>query len=161
MSRYPKEIETFHQTIERLKGIGTVESGIATLDGIEGDELSSVEHANLPIATLLRTDGGIEDEVITQFEFTIDKSPESLISLEFLSWFVRDKSRGGLPIQIRPFGLPPQTPEGIQLGKTLKFCIDYFMEEESDSLQPILDKISNLNASLEHAIRTYSIPTKN
>ncbi|PZF73714.1 hypothetical protein [Taibaiella soli] len=161
MSNYPKEIAVFHQTIERLKGIGNVESGIETLDGIEGDELSNAEYHNLPIATLLRTDGGIEDEVITQFEFTIDKSPESLISLEFLSWFVRDKSSGGIPVQLRTFAFPPQTPDGIQLGQTLKFCIDYFIEDVSESLQPILDKISALNNSLELAIQIYNIPTKN
>ncbi|KQB38654.1 hypothetical protein [Flavobacterium aquidurense] len=160
MGEYPKEIDLFHKTIESLKGIENVSSGIDNLEGIKGSELGDLSFSHLPIATLLRTDGGLKDEVILQFEFTLDKSSDSLISLEFLSWFVRDQSRGGEMLQLRTFALPPKVLDQFQIGETLKFHIDYFIEDAPESLQPILDKISKLNKSLELFIKLYEIPTK-
>nr|WP_294789080.1 hypothetical protein [uncultured Flavobacterium sp.] len=160
MSQYPIEIELFQKTIVSLKGIENVCSGIDNLEGIKGSELGSLEFSHLPIATLLRTDGGLQDEVMLQFEFTIDRSNESLISLEFLSWFVRDQSRNGMLLQLRSFALPPKTSDRFQIGETLKFHIDYFIENAPETLQPILDKISDLNTSLELFIKLYEIPLK-
>jgi hypothetical protein len=160
MGKLPKEIELFQKTLESLKGIENVSSGIDNLEGIKGSELGSSSFSHLPIATLLRTDGGMKDEVMLQFEFTLDKSHESLVSLEFLSWFIRDHSRGGGLIQLRTFALPPKAGNYSQLGETLKFHIDYFVENAPETLQPILDKISNLNDSLELFIKLYEIPRK-
>jgi hypothetical protein len=119
-----------------------------------------VEFSHLLLAALLRTNGGFENEMLLQFEFTIDKTPESLISLEFLSWFIRDQSRGGIKLQLRPFALPPQIGENRQLGQTLKFQIDYFIADAPETLEPILDLISKLNKSLVLFIKLYGIPLK-
>ncbi|MFN0254947.1 hypothetical protein [Pedobacter ureilyticus] len=119
-----------------------------------------LELSHLPIATLLRTSGGLPDEVMLQFEFTIDKSPESINTMEFLSWFVRDQAKSGRKIQLRTFALPPQGPFGVQLGTTLKFHIDYFLIEPSGNLQFILDKVSELLQSLDYSINIYQIPKK-
>ena len=159
--QYPKEIDLFQKTLENLKGIENVSSGIDNLDGIKSSELKSLSFSHLPIATLLRTDGGLENEMMLQFEFTLDKSYDSLISLEFLSWFIRDQARSGVIIQLRPFALPPKVLDRFQIGETLKFHIDYFNENAPETLQPILDKISDLNKSLEMFILLYEIPTKN
>ncbi|GEP89098.1 hypothetical protein SAMN05660909_01813 [Chitinophaga terrae (ex Kim and Jung 2007)] len=156
MSEYPKEIALFQQTLGSLKGIENVCSGIDNLDGITADVLGSPELAHLPVATLRRTNGGLPNEVMLQFEFTIDRSADSLQSLEFLSWFFRDQARSGERLQLRTFALPPQTPNGIQLGQTLKFHIDYFIEDAPDTLQPILDRIAKINGSLETFIKIYS-----
>lgn len=161
MGEYPKEIDLFQKTIESLKGIENVSSGIDNLEGIKVADLDDVSFSHLPIATLLRTDGGFKDEVMLQFEFTLDKSSESLISLEFLSWFIRDQTRGGEILQLRSFALPPKVLDRFQIGETLKFHIDYFIEDAPESLQPILDKVLNLNKSLELFIKLYEIPTKN
>lgn len=160
MGQLPIEIELFHKTLASLKGIENVCSGIDNLEGITASELGNLTFSHLPIATLLRTDGGLKDEVMLQFEFTLDKSVESLISLEFLSWFVRDHSRGGGLIQLRTFALPPIAGDYAQLGNTLKFQIDYFVENAPETLQPILDKISELNYSLKLFIELYKIPLK-
>lgn len=157
MSEYPKEITLFQQTLSSLKGIENVCSGIDNLEDATADVLGSPDFAHLPIATLLRTNGGLPNEVLLQFEFTIDKTPESLLSLEFLSWFFRDQARSGKQLQLRPFALPPQTPEGIQLGQTLKFHIDYFVADAPDTLQPILDQVADINKSLELFIGIYSV----
>lgn len=160
MGEYPEEIDLFQKTIGSLKGIENVSSGIDNLEGIKGSDLGDVSLSHLPLATLLRTDGGLKDEVMLQFEFTLDKSSESLISLEFLSWFFRDQARGGELLQLRSFSLPPKIGDRFQIGETLKFHIDYFIEDAPESLQPILDKVLNLNKALELFIKLYEIPTK-
>lgn len=161
MGEYPEEIDLFQKTIGSLKGIENVSSGIYNLEGIKGSDLGDVSFSHLPLVTLLRTDGGLKDEVMLQFEFSIDKSSDSLISLEFLSWFFRDQARSGVMVQLRTFALPPKIAENFQLGETLKFKIDYFIENAPETIQPILDKISNLNNALELFIKADEIPTKN
>lgn len=160
MSDYPIEIEDFQQALQQLSGIQDVCSGIDQLDGLQAVDLSLPDYAHLPLAALLRTKGGLPNELMIQFEFTIDKSPESLVSLEFLSWFVRDQSRNGKQVQLRPFALPPQTAAGRQLGNTLKFHIDCFFEEATGSLQPVLEKIADMSKSLKLFTKLYEIPLK-
>ena len=160
MDQYPKEIELFQKTLESLKGIENVCSGIDNLEGVKASQLGNLAFSHFPIATLLRTNGGLQDEVMLQFEFTIDRSNESLISLEFLSWFFRDRARGGVPVQLRAFALPPKVSDRFQIGETLKFHIDFFIQNAPETLQPILDKISDLNASLELFVKLYEIPVK-
>ncbi len=160
MSDYPIEIEDFHQALQQLKGIGDVCSGIDQLDGIQTSDFSFPDYGHLPLAALLRTNGGLPNELIIQFEFTIDKSPESLVSLEFISWFVRDQSRNGKQVQLRTFALPPQTAAGRQLGNTLKFHIDCFFEETTGSLQPVLDRIADMSKSLKLLTKLYEVPLK-
>lgn len=160
MSNYPTEINNLHQTINSLKGIDNVCSGIDNLFALKADDLKLMEFSHLPIAAILRTNGGLEDEIMLQIEFTIDNTKESLVSLEFLSWFVRDQSRSGAKIQLRTFALPPQTPNGTQLGETLKFHIDYFFDGITETLTPVLNKVEELDNALKLLIGIYQIPTK-
>lgn len=160
MEGYPIEIEKFHKSVLKLKGITSVESGIDNLEPVNTELLKLSNCAHLPHATLLRTSGGLEKEVLIQFEFLIDYSIESFNSVEFLAWFVRDNARGGTKIQLRPFALPPETPQGRQFGRTLKFQIDLFMDGIEDSLEPVLKEIDDLNKSLNLFVNLYKIPTK-
>jgi hypothetical protein len=160
MSNYPKEIESFHKTILKLKGISNIESGIDNLEQIDLQILRQPEFSHLPHASLLRTNGGFKNEVLIQFEFLIDNSIESLHSLEFLSWFVRDSARGGNKIQLRPFALPPETPYGRQFGTSLRFHIDLFIDSIEDSLEPALRVVQELNESIDLFIKFYNIPLK-
>lgn len=160
MSDYPAEIEDFHQALLQLKGITEVCSGIDQLDGLQTADLSLPAYTHLPLAALLRTKGGLPNELLIQFEFTIDQSSESLVSLEFLSWFVRDQARSGKQVQLRTFALPPQTAAGTQIGRTLKFHIDCFFEETTGSLRQVLDRITEMSKSLRLFTRLYGIPVK-
>jgi len=160
MSSYPEEIEEFHTILGSLKGIGEVCSGIDNLEGIKPEDLKGADLSHLPVAALLRTDGGKENEFFLQFEFTIDRSEESLVSLEFISWFIRDQARAGQQVQLRTFALPPQIGGNSQLGQTLKFQIDYFIADAPDTLQPLLDKIAEWSKSLLLFIKLYAIPVK-
>lgn len=74
MSSYPIEIENFHNTILKLKGIVLVESSIDSLDGINTKLLEIARFSHLPHAALLRTNGGLKNEVLLQFGFKIDNS---------------------------------------------------------------------------------------
>ncbi|RYG12924.1 MAG: hypothetical protein EOO07_18340 [Chitinophagaceae bacterium] len=160
MSNYPTEINNLHQTIGNLKRIANVCSGIDNLFAVNTEDLKLVDFSHLPIATLLRTNGGLQNEILLQIEFTIDNTKESLISLEFLSWFVRDQARSGTKIQLRTFALPPQSQNGSHLGETLKFHIDYFFDGITDSLTPVLNKVDELDKALKLLIGLYEIPTK-
>ncbi len=160
MEDYPRDIEDFHSTLLMLKGISSIESGIDSLEEIDLFMMRQPEYAYLPHASLLRTNGGLEGEVLIQFEFIIDYSIESMQSLEFISWFVRDSARGGTKVQLRPFALPPETPYGRQLGSTLKFHLDLFVDGINETLEPAFEIIRKLNESLNLFIKLYKIPLK-
>ncbi len=160
MGNYPKEIENFHNTILKLMGIVSIESGIDSLEEVDVELLQISQFAHLPHAALLRTKGGLKNEVLIQFEFSIDNSRGSLISLEFLAWFIRDSARGGTKIQLRPFALPPVTPNGRQLGTTLKFNIDLFIDGIEETLEPAFKIIDELNKNMNLFIKMYDIPLK-
>ncbi|MNW48453.1 hypothetical protein D3C74_258190 [compost metagenome] len=160
MSGYPAAIEHFHHTILQLQGITSIDSEVDNLEPIDSELLGLSPYAHLPHATLLRTKGGLENEVLIQFEFCIDNSAESLRSLEFLAWFVRDSARGGNKIQLRPFALPPETPYGRQIGTTLKFHIDLFVDGIEETLEPAFEAIQHINQTLKTAINLYEIPVK-
>lgn len=160
MAGYPTEIENFHNTILKLKGISTIESGVDNLEPIDLEMLRLSEFSHLPHASLYRTNGGLENEVLIQFEFSIDYSLESFQSLEFIAWFVRDCARGGIKIQLRPFALPPVTPYGRQIGTTLKFHIDLFVDGINETLEPMFKVVNDLNKSMSMFITMYSISIK-
>lgn len=157
MSGYPPEIEQFHQTLCSLAGVDSVVSGVDDLSSVDAELLAVPEYAHLPHAALLRTGGGLDHEVLIQFELALQPSREGWHALEFLGWFVRDCARGGRKMQLRPFALPPETPNGRQLGHTLKFHLDLFVDGIEDSLAPALQVISEINRSLELAISLYKI----
>lgn len=160
MGQYPIAIEQFHQTLLQLKGITEVESGVENLEPIDSEMLGYSACAHMPHAALLRTGGGLQQEVLIQFELVTDYSTESFLSLEFLAWFIRDCARGGTKVQLRPFALPPETPLGRQLGTTLKWHIDLFVDGIEESLDPAFEIVGQMNQSLQTAIELYKIPLK-
>lgn len=160
MSKYPEEIEKFQNTILKLKGIISIESGVDNLEGVSNEVLEISRFSHLPHATLWRTNGGLKNEVLIQFEFKIDNSEESLASLEFLAWFVRDSAREGTRIQLRPYALPPVTPNGRQFGTTLKFHMDLFVDGINETLEPAFKVINELNENLNLFTKVYHIPIK-
>ncbi|EKQ56088.1 MULTISPECIES: hypothetical protein [unclassified Clostridium] len=160
MGNYPKEIENFHNTILKLMGVVSIESGIDNLEEVNTELLQTSQFSHLPHVAILRTKGGLKNEVLIQFEFSLDNSGDSLRSLEFLAWFIRDSARGGTKIQLRPFALPPVTPNGRQLGTTLKFHIDLFIDGIEETLEPAFKVIEELNKNLNLFIEMYDITVK-
>ncbi len=89
-----------------------------------------------------------------QTEVVLDRSPEAWLSLEFLAWWVRDWGRSGHEIQMRPMALPPKAYE-IQLGRTLKFFIEYFVIEDSDSYEKTLAVAGEMGESIAENFAMY------
>lgn len=157
---YPIDVKNFEDAIYNICGITSIESGICKLDEIDSESLLTVDYTHLPIATLLRTKGGFENELLAQFRFTIEQSEQGFQALEFISWFVRDSARGKRKIQLMPFALPPVTPNGKQLGKTLIFHIDLFVEDITDSLEPVFNEIKEITKTLIMTTKLYDIKVK-
>jgi hypothetical protein len=112
------------------------------------------EFGDLPQAVIRRTNGGREKEVMLQAEVILDRSAEAWLSIEFLAWWVRDWGRSGRDIQMRPMALPPKAYE-IQLGRTLKFFIEYFVLEEDDSFGKTLEVAAEMGESIAENYRDY------
>lgn len=153
---YPPQIEHFHSVLGSLPGVAEVSSGIESLQGVAEDHLRFPDFAALPIGALRRTGGGLEAEALIQFEFRVSPDAKSWRTIKFLAWFIRDQSRGGVSVQMRPFALPPEVPGHIQLGHTLRWQIDLFCANASHDLTPQLKQVESMAHALEVAIQVYA-----
>lgn len=90
-----------------------------------------------------------------QTEVIFDRSPEAWLSLEFLAWWVRDWGRSRHDIQMRPMALPPRV-QNIQLGRMLKFFIEYFVIEEGESYDNTLAVAGDMAKSIAQCFDLYS-----
>ncbi|WP_374437942.1 hypothetical protein [Inhella sp.] len=152
-----------HTVLSSLPGLVEISSNIFGLQGLESEQLGSLEFARLPLGAIRRTLGGLDGEALVQTEFRVEPLARYPNTIEFLAWFVRDQSRGGVPIQLRPFALPPQAGELIQLGTSLLWQIDFFcivpMGDRSSAHLTAIDRIAN---DLEFALEIYGhLLTKN
>jgi hypothetical protein len=153
---YPPQIEHFQRVLGSLPGVTEVSSGIESLQGVGEDLLRFPDFAALPIGALRRTGGGLEAEALIQFEFRLNPNAKSWRTIEFLAWFIRDQSRGGVSVQLRPFALPPEVQGRIQLGHTLRWQIDLFCASASNDLSPQLEQVEGMAHALEIAIQVYA-----
>lgn len=112
-------------------------------------------YADLPIAALRRSGGALENELLLSLEFRIQRNETGLRAAEFLSWWVRDQSRGGENMQIRTLGLPPMVAGDQQLGRTLRFTIDWFYADTSEDMTNVLSAIGGKALALELATNMY------
>ncbi|MGH1421177.1 MAG: hypothetical protein ACRBEQ_05120 [Hyphomonas sp.] len=148
----PGEVVALENAFRAVPGIYDVSVGknILTADDIQAiDKLSfGGVYADLPIAMLRRSKGNLENEILINVEFRIEKNVNGLKALEFLSWHVRDSSRSGENLQIRSIGLPPQGNEHVQLGHTLRFWFEAYIVTESEEMSAVLVRISELAGDL-------------
>ena len=152
---YPPEIEYLHQALAALPGVTDVCSGIDSLDQLRVEDLGFPDFAHLPHGSLRRTGGGLDGEALMQFEFKIAHTVAAWRSLEFIAWFVRDQARGGVAMQLRPFALPPQIGETVQLGQTLRWHLDLFCANVSEDLTPQFAQVQDIAKGLELAMKIY------
>lgn len=152
---YPLELEFLHTTLTRLPGVHEVCSGIDSLHHLVAADLGFADFRHLPHGALRRTGGGFDSEALIQVEFKIEQTPLGWRSLEFIAWFVRDQARGGVSMQLRPFALPPQIGELVQLGHTLRWHIDLFCSNVTEDLAPQLSQVQEIANGLRLAIEIY------
>ena len=152
----PAQVQSLVDAISELPGVAGCFCRPKPLAEVEVDHLSLPgEFGDLPQAIIMRTDGGRENEVMIQAEVIFDRSPEAWLSLEFLAWWVRDWGRSGHEIQMRPMALPPKTYE-IQLGRMLKFFIEYFVVEDGDSYDKTLAVSGEMGESIAKNFELYA-----
>src|SRR5207237_5601265 len=95
------------------------------------------------------------DEAWANTEFVLSRDENGWLVLEFLAWWVRDLSRAGHAIQMRPMALPPKAFD-VQLGRTLKFMIDHFAQCPGGDPAPLLALLRERAKSLDQAISLYA-----
>ena len=155
MPDYPKEVQAFHDALASLEAVGEIGSSVQCLWGITAEVLTFVDFGDFPHAAIRWAGGGAQDQALAQFKFRIEPSLWGWRTLEFLAWWVRDQSRSGTNIQLRPNALPPITALGTQFGQTLKFQLDLFAVIRGDDLTPLLLTTQQLADSLKSGIVTY------
>jgi hypothetical protein len=155
MPGYPAQVQALLDALSGLTAISDTRSTVRCLWGITPEALALVDLGDFPHASIRWAGGGKQDEALAQFEFRLLPSGEGWRTLEFLAWWVRDQSRGGTNIQLRPNALPPTTAMGIQFGHTLKFTIDCFAIIKGDDLTPLLVTVQRLADSLKGEIEQY------
>lgn len=154
--QYPPQVQTLIDAVNALPGIAGCFCGPKPLEDVDVDQLSLPgEFGDLPQAVIRRTDGGRKDEVMIQVEVIFDRSAGAWLSLEFLAWWVRDWGRSGHDIQMRPMSLPPKAGV-IQLGRMLKFFIEYFLIDDGDSYEKTLGVAAEMGESIADSHRMYA-----
>jgi hypothetical protein len=156
MAEYPQQVQAFHDALRRFVAVADVDTGLNAVDEIETSAYSLPgEFGDLPHALLRRTDGGLPNEAWANTEFTLSRDDSGWLTLEFIAWWVRDLSRSGDQIQLRPIALPPKAFD-VQLGHTLKFIIDHFVITDGESPTAMLDIFAERAESLSSGIDDYS-----
>lgn len=151
----PPQVQSLADSISALPRVAACFCRPRPLAQIEPSDLSLPgDFGDLPQAIIRRTDGGRNNEVLLQVEVILDRSSEAWLSIEFLAWWVRDWGRSGHDIQMRPMALPPKAFE-IQLGRTLKFFIEYFLVEDGESYEKTLATAGAMGESIAKNFEQY------
>lgn len=151
----PPQVQSLVDAISALPGVAACFCGPKPLADFEPSHLSLPgEFGSLPQAIIMRTNGGRNNEVMIQTEVILDRTPEAWLTLEFLAWWVRDWGRSGHEIQMRPMALPPKAYE-IQLGRTLKFFIEYFVIEDGEGYDKTLAVAGEMGESIAESFAMY------
>jgi len=148
----PPEAVRLQRAVELIPGTTEVSVDKFDLSGIPEADFILQPYGDLPLGALRRTHGGLAHELAICVTFRITPDVKGLRALEFVSWWVRDSARGGRPIQIRSLALPPID---AQIGKTLKFSIDFFYSDPKQDMAKLLSEVGELARGLEEAKRLY------
>jgi hypothetical protein len=154
---YLSQIERLISALKTLPGIEEVEADHTPLENLDVSTLSLVTLGDLPHAAIRRTNGGLRGEALGQVFIRLSPTLESWRTLEFLSWQVRDWSRGGRGVQIRTRALPPAIGEKVQLGSTLGVIIEFFVSGLDNDPEALLKTIDEFGQALDHSLRLYGL----
>jgi len=151
----PEPVQRFFNATKKLPGIREASIMLRKLEGIDLRDLSLPGvFGDLPHAALRRTNGGLKNEFLVTVELRFCQDHTGWVALEFLAWWVRDLSRSGEIVQMRPLALPP-VAYGTQLGRTLKCAIEVFLVTDG-GIDPLDAKLSRLAESLEENLQDYA-----
>ena len=154
---YPPQIERLRSVLKTLPGVIEVEANHTPLQDIKVEDMSLAACGDLPHAAIRRTNGGLPAEALGQVFITLAPAVESWRTLEFVSWQVRDWSRGGRTVQIRTRGLPPMVGEQIQLGSSLQIIIDFFIAGLDTDPERLLRQMDEFATDLDRSVQLYRL----
>ncbi|MGF1770641.1 hypothetical protein L4D06_25165 [Enterovibrio makurazakiensis] len=158
-SGMPSEVKDLKNAFENIPGISSADVGKHHYSKEDIAELNAIyfagEYADLPISMYRRSGGNLNNEILINVAFTIQKDATGLKALEYLSWWVRDLSRSGDNVQIRTIALPPIVGEKVQLGSTLSFWFEAYIVTEKEDMRLVLKEISDLTKSLNTSLELY------
>jgi hypothetical protein len=151
------QIERLNRVLRTLPGVEEFDADHTPLEDFDLALLSLVDFGDLPHAAIRRTNGGLPGEALGQVFVRLSPTLDSWRTLEFISWQVRDWSRAGRNIQMRPRALPPVAGERIQLGSTLSVIIDFFVTGLDSDPESLLREIEDFAEALEFSLRLYGL----
>mgnify|MGYP002153793789 CR=1 FL=1 len=156
MSTSPERVPRLREAIQRLPGVKQVELDIHSLDRITERDLSQPgELGDLPQVAIRRTQGGPRREALVTTEIRFWQSREGWTALEFLAWWVRDLARSGVAVQMRALARPPAGYD-IQLGRTLKFVIEFFFSDLKEDAAPVMQALDAYADALVQHLEDYA-----
>ena len=141
----PPEVQKLLKAIESIDGVTDASVAKIDLASIPADDLDLLPYGDLPIGSLRRTAGGLPHELLITVNFGVTPDIQGHKAVEFISWWVRDASRGGEPMQLRSVALPPILG---QFGHTLRFIVEYFHKDPAEDVGSLLAKIEELAEDL-------------
>lgn len=149
-----ERVQRLSNAMMSIPGVRTASVNKHDVSELTISDLSLPPYADLPLAVLRRSEGGLPCELLIAIEFELDGGTAGLLALEFLSWWVRDAARGGAPMQLRSLALPPLEQ---QFGQTLRFQIDWFHSDPEQDIERLLTAVDALAADLEASLEHYAI----
>jgi len=154
---YPPEIEQLRFAVKSMPGVLEVDASHTPLQDLKVSHMSLSPFGDLPHAVLQRTNGGLPAEALGQVFVTLAPSSASWITLEFLSWQVRDWSRAGRCVQIRTRALPPEIGGQVQLGSSLQVIIEFFVSGLDSEPERLLREMRDFGRDLTSSLELYSL----
>jgi hypothetical protein len=154
---YPTEIEQLRTLLKSMPGVVNVDASHTPLEDVDNAQLSLLPFGDLPHAAIQRTNGGLPTEALGQIFITLAPCSASWMTLEFISWQVRDWSRAGRGVQIRTRGLPPAIGTQLQLGSSLQVIIDFFVSGMDLEPGRLLGEIQEFAMDLTESLELYSL----
>lgn len=156
MSDFPTEIQAFMDAVRHIGGIESVEPRKWYLPEIPVEHWSLPQFADLPLGVMRRACGIPAHEALVAFRIRPHRTEQGWRAVEFLSWWVRDKARGRHAIQMRSLALPPEAAGQAQLGSTLSFLIEAFVNIEDENMGQLLQIVAQYADDLARSTRLYS-----
>ncbi|MGD1858228.1 MAG: hypothetical protein ACFB2W_28665 [Leptolyngbyaceae cyanobacterium] len=153
---YPAQVKSFHHALNRFRGVVEVNTGLKPLDKIPLEDYRDPgKMGDLPHTLLRRTQGGLANEAWANTDVILSYDRAGWLTLEFLAWWVRDRSQNGTAVQMRPQALSPLAGDDIRLGTTLKFVIEHFCLLQDNSPKSMLTLLEQQGQTLNTVIDLY------
>lgn len=149
----PPELQAWHDLLLTLKAVHEVSTEAPLTGELDAEQFHLSHMAELPLGILRRQTQLTQPEVLLQTTLRLIPDSDGWRTLDFLAWFTRDSSRGKTPIQLRLSALPPVMGEHVQLGRTTRVYLEFFIPEPqqdySNTKRMLMDSTGHLKKVID------------